>query len=310
MPDVNKLLTYVFERDAPLPEAVRLDLTEGIFIGVMPEYLLSADDDRHVIAIRPGFSRFFQDHMHKSTLNVAYCGKSDLSDEGIKSNEGAAKRNIDHYLLSGMVFSPRFRAPYASFVTIPDEERICHSSRMMDFGRFELSNSSVLNEADFTSINRLYGPIKKVLSDDKTGRIHTALRYYQQSFRSDIDSSIRFLGMMMAMEALFSQGVATEIAHQVSERVAFFSTELPVEREKLYKQMKSHYDVRSKIAHGGGMGGKPNWLEESFPLLLDILRRSLTSILEELPLLTLFRSGEKKQFDEAMRTLIFRGTLL
>lgn len=305
--EIAKLLTYVFEDDAPLPEVERLELTDGLYLAPILPFLLQADDDYHLMAVTPRFSEFFRDHLHKSTLNVPYRGRRDLNYEGVNSEEEAAKRKIDHYLLSAMIFSPHFLAPYAAFVTIPNENRVCHSSQMMDFSSLESPDQESLTEADFKSINQLHAAIRGVLSDGTTGRLPTALRYYQQAFRSDIDWSVRFLGMMMAMEALFSHG-ASEISHQVSERTAFFLKQSPSEREELYDQMRSHYALRSRIAHGGRPDGGREKLEGSFTQLLLILRNVLAQILEEPALLSLFRSGSSEQFNHAMRNLIFRGT--
>jgi len=86
--------------------------------------------------------------------------------------------------------------------------------------------------------------------------------------------------MMMAMEALFSRG-ASEISHQVSERTAFFLKQSPNEREDLYNQMRSHYSLRSRIAHGGTPDGGRDRLEDSFGQLLRTLRDALARILDE-----------------------------
>lgn len=302
--DVSKLLTYVFEDDAPLPEVERLDLTDGLYLSPISPFLLQADDDYHIMAVVPRFSQFFRDHLHESTLNVAFCGRKDLNYEGVKSEEEVAKLKVDHYLLSAMIFSPTFLAPYASFVTIPDDKRICHSSRMMDFGHLG-SEQQPLTDAGFAEINQLYGPIKDVLSDGKTGRLPTALRYYQQAFRSDIDWSVRFLGMM---EALFSHG-ASEISHQVSERAAFFLKQSPSDRENLYSEMRSHYSLRSKIAHGGTPNESHEKLERAFGNLLKILRDAVAQIIKQQEVFSLFESGNSEEFNKAMRSLVFRGTV-
>lgn len=307
--EVSKLLTYVFEDEAPLPVVERLDLTDSLYLAPIPPFLLQADNDYHLMAVTPGFSQFFRDHLHKSTLNVVYSGRKDLNYEGVKSDEATAKRKIDNYLLSAMIHTPRFLAPYAAFVSIPGENRICHSSRMKDFGHFGRSEHGSLTEAEFTGINQLYDPIKAILADEKTGKLPTALRYYQQAFRSDIDWSVRFLGLMMAMEALFGHGT-TEIAHQVSERTAFFLKQSPEDRENVYDSMKRHYALRSRIAHGGTPTDGREKLEASFGQLLQTLRDSLVRIVEDSAVLNLFGSGSSDQFNRAMRSLVFRGTTI
>src|SRR4051794_23842323 len=104
-----------------------------------------------------------------------------------------------------------------------DRRAIGDAFRMVENAIKVLQTSS---EADFKFINQIYESLRVVLVERATGRLPTALRFYQQAFRADIDWSVRFLGMMMAMEALFSYGT-TEIAHQVSERTAFFLKQSP-----------------------------------------------------------------------------------
>lgn len=305
--EITKLLTYVFEDDAPLPRVERLELTDGLYLAAIQPLLLQSDDKYQLMAVNPSFSKFFRDHLQSSTLNVTYRGRNDLNYEGVESEEELAKRKINEYLLSAMIFTPRFLAPYAAFVTVPSEGRICHSTRMKDFGRLSTPYQHPLTEADFTSINQLYGSMRDVLSAAITGRLPTALTYYQQAFRTDIDWSVRFLGMMMAMEALFGHG-ASEISHQVSERAAFFLKQTPSEREALYDQMRSHYSLRSKIAHGGAPNGAREKLENAFSQLLSLLRDSLRRIFEEPKTLTLFRTESSEHFNKAMRNLVFHGT--
>lgn len=306
---VGKLLTCVFENDAPLPDVDRLDLMDGIYIAPLPAFLLSADDEYHVMAVIPHFCQFFRDHLHRSTLNVAYQGKKDLNYEGVMSDEAAAKKRIDHYLLAAMLFTPHFVAPYASFVTIPEEERVCHSFRIMEFGSLGLLSQQPLTEADFERVSRLYGTIRDVLFNGTIGRVPTAFRYYHQAFRSDIEWSVRFLGMMMAMEALFSHG-ASEVSHQVSERAAFFLKRSPREREELYSEMRSHYSLRSKIAHGGTPSDAREKLEASFVQLLSTLRDALVRIVEDATTLSIFRSAGSEKFNRAMRSLVFHGAVV
>jgi hypothetical protein len=305
--EVTKLLTYVFEDDAPLPEVERLDLTDGLYLAQISPFLLQADDNYHLLAVTPRFSEFFRDFLHRSTLNIAYRGRKELDYEGVASEEESARRKTDYYLLSATIVSPNFLAPFAAFVIIPDEHRVCHSWRMKDISRLELPDCRPLTDADFAGISQLYGPIKAMLSAGTTGRLPTALRYYQQAFRSDIDWSMRFLGLMMAMEALFSHG-ASEISHQVSERTAFLLQQSPGKREGLYKQMRSHYSLRSRIAHGGTPNGEREELGDSFGQLLLILRNALARILGDSALLPLFRSASGEEFNNAMRSLVFLGT--
>jgi len=302
---VTKLLTYVFEDEALLPEGDRLDLVDGIYLAQIPEILLHSDSDHNCRDVNFTFSSFFKDHCCKSTMNVEYLGRSDLSLEGVNSEEEKAIKKLDNYLLSASVYTPRFLAPYAAFVTIPDQRKICRSFLMRDYGCFP-SHQSELSEGDFSKISHLYKSVRNVLKDDAIGRLPTALKYYLQAFRRDIDPSVAFLGAMMAMEALFGS-FQSEIAHQISERVAFFLKDNPDGRESLYKEVKRHYDLRSKIAHGTSHGKKYK-LQDMLGNILHTLKDVLVRVLEDPTLLEHFNSNEEK-FSEAMRHLIFHGKM-
>ncbi|HMC66150.1 MAG TPA: hypothetical protein VKI65_14535, partial [Gemmataceae bacterium] len=102
----------------------------------------------------------------------------------------------------------------------------------------------------------------------------------------------------------------SEVSHQVSERTAFFLKQLSNEREELYNQMRSHYSLRSRIAHGGTPNGGRETLKDSFSQLLLTLRDALARILGESALLTLFRLGSNEQFNKAMRSLVFHGSVV
>lgn len=46
----TKRLMYVFDDDAPLPTVHRWNLAEGLFLTTIPEYLLSQNNDYHVLS--------------------------------------------------------------------------------------------------------------------------------------------------------------------------------------------------------------------------------------------------------------------
>ena len=230
-------------------------------------------------------------------MNVAYSGRRDLNDEGIHSSEEEAYRKCDRYLLATMLHTPHCLVPYACFVTIPAEQRICHSKTMKEYGMWDASQEQVLGQVEFAAIDRLYETLTQVITPDATGRLPTAIRYYQQAFRTDIDGSLCFLGMMMGMEALFGQG-ATEISHKVSERAAFFLRRDAAGREALYDKMHKAYNFRSRIAHGGAVKKSP---QDLHGFLLFTLRESLVKVLADPKLLALFHSAKDKDFARAMK---------
>lgn len=304
----TKLLTFVFDDDAPMPTVQRWNLADGLFLTSIPPYLLSQNNEYHVLAVRPNFSQFYRDHLHATTLNVEYEGRTDLNYEGVKSAEAEAKQKVNHYLLAAMLHTPHFLVPFSSFVTIPSTHKICHSERMKDFGRFDNQQATTLARTDFNAIDKLLPVVSGILSDARSGRLPTAIRYYQQAFRTDIDWSVRFLGMMMAMESLFSHG-ASEVSHQVSERTAFFLGRNSREQEAMYDGMRNHYGLRSTIAHGGTSKKKSKDMTTAFGDLLLIVQSSLLKVLSDPDLTNTFHSASSKQFNRALRNLVFRGSM-
>lgn len=300
-PDVEKLLTYVFEDDALLPDTA-LGLADGVFLAPMPGFLLEQHEEWDLRTV------FFRDHLHTVTLNVAYPGRSDLNYEGKDSPESDAYRKADHYVLAAMLYRPEFVPPYACFVTIPTQQKICHSKGIMAFGPLDGGRLQPLTQSDFAAVDDLYGSLRQVLPPDATGRLPTALAYYHQAFRSDIRWPVRFMSMMIGIEAMFSHG-ASEISHQVSERAAFFLRQDATERERVYEEMRHFYKQRSKIGHGGAAKGNPQELQAWFRELLMLLRESLVKVLSDPSLLDLFHNGGGKQFTKAMRDLVFRGQI-
>jgi hypothetical protein len=181
---------------------------------------------------------------------------------------------------------------------------VCHSKRMMDFSSLDRRHPQSLTKQDFVAVDRLYSVLGPMLAPDTTGRLPTALRYYQQAFRVDIDRSVRFLGMMMGMEALFSPG-ATEVSHQVPERAAFFLKQTAQERESLYDLMKDLYGTRSSIAHGRTASGRKKDLSQAFRQLVGILQDSLVKVLGDPTLTDLFQDSKSEHINKAMKSLIF-----
>jgi hypothetical protein len=306
---VEKLVTYVFEGEAPLPTPIsRTDLVDGLYLAPIEPYLLAHDNDYNILQVSPRFSQFFRDHLHECTLNVRYVGQANLNHEGVDSDEHIVKQRVTAYLLAAMLHSPRFLAPHASIVSVPSEGQICHSEQMLDFGHLEADTEVPLDADDFDQIGRLYGSMSDLVGGGKTGRVATALAYYQQAFRPDISWPVRFLSMVMALEALFSRGTL-QVSHEVCERLAFFLGETPTHRQQLYDEMRSHYDRRSAIAHGREAQGNRSELEEAFVDVLNKLRECLLKIISDQVTRDLFRTAKSDQFVAAMKHLIFHGGL-
>ncbi len=58
-----------------------------------------------------------------------------------------------------------------------------------------------------------------------------------------------FLYSMIGFEALFNKG-KDQITHTISRHTAIITGKRPGKFHKIYKEMKSYYDIRSKLVHG------------------------------------------------------------
>lgn len=81
-----------------------------------------------------------------------------------------------------------------------------------------------------------------------TSRISRAY-YLVQSARSQSDLALKISLYCSVLEAIYITN-ASEIVHQLAERVAYFLEEDGELRYKTYRALKKAYDVRSKIVHG------------------------------------------------------------
>lgn len=96
--------------------------------------------------------------------------------------------------------------------------------------------------------------------------------YYISFSRTSIRYEEKILYYVSALECLM--GTTTEIAHQVSERVAFILGSSLEDRMDLYSLIKKSYNIRSKVIHGDGY--KNNLVESIKDIthkLDDILRK-------------------------------------
>lgn len=81
-----------------------------------------------------------------------------------------------------------------------------------------------------------------------TARLDRATRFLQQA-RSSVDLGQKIANYCSFFEALLSTSSA-ELSHQLSERAAFFLSNNPPERLRLFREIKKAYGIRSKIVHG------------------------------------------------------------
>lgn len=128
--------------------------------------------------------------------------------------------------------------------------------------------------------------------------------YLINAARGEQDIAIKVAHYCTAFETLFATS-QTELAHQLSERIACYLFTNTEERLSAYRQVKGAYALRSKVVHGSTL--RDNKLEEvlSAATFCDgIARRVVKRLLTDPEARKLFEQGTES-FDETMlRTIL------
>jgi hypothetical protein len=112
--------------------------------------------------------------------------------------------------------------------------------------------------------------------------------YFVQAARSFSDLGAKVAMYITCFESLFCTD-SSEMAHKLSERVAFFLADSPAERVKIYGQMKAAYNLRSKVVHGDKISRKIAEQAASICTVLDeLLRNTICTILSSTRLQEIF----------------------
>ncbi len=108
-----------------------------------------------------------------------------------------------------------------------------------------------------------------------------------------------------AVETLLSTS-PRELTHQLSERVALFTTDESEERREVFLEMKTICDIRSKVSHGSAL--KKNQLRElpSISSKFDSLLRTLFyKVITNIDFIKLFCEGVEKDIDDYFLNIVF-----
>ena len=134
-------------------------------------------------------------------------------------------------------------------------------------------------------------------------RVSRAL-YWVQAARCASDVGERISSYCSALEALFATSTS-ELAHQLSERCAFFVRETPSERIRTYRDMKKAYGYRSRIVHGDVV--KPSDVETMLRLGAvcgEVTRMAILRIMDDESVRDAF-DGPAEALDELLLGMIF-----
>ena len=139
--------------------------------------------------------------------------------------------------------------------------------------RATISTFNSFNKGPYDQILPMLKPLGPT-SDDY--RLTRAL-YFAQAARRAWNIPEKVAGYCTSFEALVSTS-NTELAHQVSERVACLIGESREEALQIYRNLKRAYDTRSKLVHGGQLSINTTRYEEESQNCDEYLRRLFNRI--------------------------------
>lgn len=109
------------------------------------------------------------------------------------------------------------------------------------------------NELGLDDIQTLKVIVPRIMSMRRDDNAVTRAIRYQVAALHSWHAYPRLAMMTAAIEALFTTD-SSEVAHKVSERIAFLLEAQPGPRWDLFRQVKSIYKLRSSVVHGAGLG--------------------------------------------------------
>jgi len=140
--------------------------------------------------------------------------------------------------------------------------------------------------------------------EKKHSRLGRALRFIIAA-RREKHPAIKIAHYCSAFESLFSTDNA-ELSHKLSERIALFLNIYDYDTFIVYDDIKSFYNIRSKVTHGDSLQDKkvdmiPKLSQKSD----DYLRHIINNILNDSKLIDIF-DGNKEQQDNYFKELILK----
>jgi hypothetical protein len=157
----------------------------------------------------------------------------------------------------------------------------------------------ILATEDFRLAQTLH---KQLLLLDREGTVWRAAYSIWLGLREP-DWASRFMQMWITMEALFGPEDAREITFRISQRIALFLSSEKSEASELFKDVKSSYSWRSKVAHGLRLSKLHR--DESEVLSYSIEQLAATSMAKILSDTNLTKMFEGLQREEFLDNLVF-----
>jgi hypothetical protein len=181
----------------------------------------------------------------------------------------------------------------------------CHDGtrKVLEVDLKEVSTVIEIHAKSFQGIREQDRP-KHTAFRKTISRVDRAMNFLQQA-RSADDLGQKIANYCSFFECLLSTSSA-ELSHQLSERAAFFLTDDPADRLRIFRDMKKAYGVRSKIVHGDILS--PNAISGLVQISKhcdDTARALVRKILHHPVLDDLMTTGSNEALDAHMFDLIF-----
>ena len=152
---------------------------------------------------------------------------------------------------------------------------------------------------DLEELKQVWTALRRIFSDRK--RVQTLNHLYGALHLQRGEP--RFTMLTVVLESLFTTG-KDEIAHKVSERIAFLLEKDPMMRHEVFKLVKKIYGVRSTIVHGGQLKLSSDEFMDLGLKLEYLVQRILKRIVLDDSLISSF-SGNQNVRERFLTDLLF-----
>jgi hypothetical protein len=135
-----------------------------------------------------------------------------------------------------------------------------------------------LSAVDAWRIQALYEQLKLIegMGEKAPYNLNLALRSFASSYdRLPAQNDTKLVDLITATESLIGTGV--EISFRLSFRIAGILAGTDTERVMVFDEMRSFYDTRNRVVHGGALEATHRAHLDNYPALRDYVRRLLVA---------------------------------
>lgn len=149
------------------------------------------------------------------------------------------------------------------------------------------------NDEDVLKIKEIFSNFYEYHVNDNIvgeGGIQSSILFFKIASETYFNE-VRLVNLSIALECLFSTD-NRELTYKLSQRVAFFIANNSLKRTEIFKNVKTIYDLRSKIVHGTVLKSNlKKKINEAVENLESYLRSSIIRILDDPKLISIFKNN-------------------